>query len=285
MYNLQCGHKQLDLSFTQVMGILNVTPDSFSDGGNLYSAESLLLDKVVKRASQMVSDGASILDVGGESTRPGAASVSVQQEMDRVLPVVEKLNAELDVVLSVDTSTPEVMRESARLGAGIINDVRALGREGALEAAAETNLPVCLMHMQGSPATMQDQPEYKDVLEEVTDFLLQRVAACEGSGIDRNKIILDPGIGFGKTVEHNLRIMNNIAHFRAKGMPVLIGTSRKSMLGAVLKREVDQRLAGSLATVAFAVVQGAEIIRVHDVAETVDVVKMTRAMMAESAGV
>ncbi|MFY0678836.1 MAG: dihydropteroate synthase [Neptuniibacter sp.] len=285
MYNLQCGHKQLDLSVTQVMGILNVTPDSFSDGGSLYSAESLLLDKVVKRASQMVSDGASILDVGGESTRPGAAPVSVQQEMDRVLPVVEKLNAELDVVLSVDTSTPEVMRESARLGAGIINDVRALGREGALEAAAETNLPVCLMHMQGSPATMQDQPEYSDVLEEVSDFLLQRVAACEGAGIERNKIILDPGIGFGKTVEHNLRIMNNIAHFRAKGMPVLIGTSRKSMLGAVLNREVDQRLAGSLATVAFAVVQGAEIIRVHDVAETVDVVKMTRAMMAESAGV
>lgn len=285
MYNLQCGHKQLDLSVTQVMGILNVTPDSFSDGGNLYSAESLLLDKVVKRASQMVSDGASILDVGGESTRPGAAPVSVQQEMDRVLPVVEKLNTELDVVLSVDTSTPEVMRESARMGAGIINDVRALGREGALEAAAETNLPVCLMHMQGSPATMQDQPEYSDVLEEVSDFLLQRVAACEGAGIERNKIILDPGIGFGKTVEHNLRIMNNIAHFRAKGMPVLIGTSRKSMLGAVLNREVDQRLAGSLATVAFAVVQGAEIIRVHDVAETVDVVKMTRAMMAKSAEV
>lgn len=285
MHNLQCGHKQLDLSVTQVMGILNVTPDSFSDGGSLYSAESLLLDEVVKRASQMVSDGASILDVGGESTRPGAAPVSVQQEMDRVLPVVEKLSAELDVVLSVDTSTPEVMRESARLGAGIINDVRALGREGALEAAAETNLPVCLMHMQGSPATMQNQPEYNDVLEEVTDFLLRRVDACEGAGIERNKIILDPGIGFGKTVEHNLRIMNNIAHFRAKGMPVLIGTSRKSMLGAVLNREVDQRLAGSLATVAFAVVQGAEIIRVHDVAETVDVVRMTRAMMAESAEV
>lgn len=285
MYNLQCGHKLLDLSETRVMGILNVTPDSFSDGGNLCSAGGLLIDKVIMRASQMVSDGASILDVGGESTRPGAAPVSVQEEMDRVLPVVEKLNAELDVVLSVDTSTPEVIRESARLGAGIINDVRALGREGALEAAAETSLPVCLMHMQGSPATMQDQPEYNDVLEEVSDFLLQRVAACEGAGIDRNKIILDPGIGFGKTVDHNLRIMNNIAHFRAKGMPVLIGTSRKSMLGAVLNREVDQRLAGSLATVAFAVVQGAEIIRVHDVAETVDVVKMTRAMMAESAGV
>ncbi len=223
------------------------------------------------------------MDVGGESTRPGAAPVSVQEEMDRVLPVIEKLHAELDVVLSVDTSTPEVIAESAGLGAGLINDVRALGREGALEAAATTGLPVCLMHMQGSPATMQNKPEYDDVLEEVTDFLLQRVSACEAAGIERSQIILDPGIGFGKTVDHNLRLLNNIAHFRATGMPVLIGTSRKSMIGAVLDREVDQRLAGSLATVAYSVVQGAEIIRVHDVAETVDVVRMTRAMMAESA--
>lgn len=233
----------------------------------------------------MVSDGASILDIGGESTRPGAVSVGVQEELDRVLPVVEKLNAELDVVLSVDTSTPDVIRGAANLGAGIINDVRALGRDGALTAASDTGLPVCLMHMQGSPATMQDKPEYEDVLEEVTDFLLQRVTECEAAGISRSQIILDPGIGFGKTVEHNLRLMNNISHFRALGLPVLMGTSRKSMIGAVLNREVDQRLAGSLATVAFSVVQGAEIIRVHDVAETVDVVRMTQAMMAESAEV
>jgi dihydropteroate synthase len=205
--------------------------------------------------------------------------------LDRVLPVVEKLNAELDVVLSVDTSTPDVMRGAAKLGAGIINDVRALGRDGALAAASDTKLPVCLMHMQGSPATMQDKPEYEDVLEEVTDFLLQRVTECEAAGISRSQIILDPGIGFGKTVEHNLRLMNNISHFRALGLPLLMGTSRKSMIGAVLNREVDQRLAGSLATVAFSVVQGAEIIRVHDVAETVDVVRMTQAMMAESAEV
>jgi len=279
---LHCGRKQLDLSRTQVMGILNVTPDSFSDGGHLCSNTGLKLDKIMSRARQMVEDGAAILDIGGESTRPGAALVSVQEELDRVLPVVEKLNSELDVVLSVDTSTPEVMLAAARLGAGLINDVRALGREGALNAASATGLPVCLMHMQGSPATMQHKPEYRDVLEEVTDFLIQRVVACEKAGIPRNRIILDPGIGFGKTVEHNLRLMNNLAHLKVTGMPVLIGTSRKSMIGAVLNRDVDQRLAGSLATVAYAVAQGAEIIRVHDVAETVDVVKMTTAMMTES---
>lgn len=282
---LHCGQRQLDLSTTQVMGILNITPDSFSDGGILCSSRGLMLDKVLERASQMVADGASILDIGGESTRPGAISVSVQEELDRVLPVVEKLNAELDVVLSVDTSTPEVIRASAELGAGIINDVRALSRDGALSAASDTGLPVCLMHMQGSPATMQNKPEYEDVLEEVTDFLLQRIAECEAKGISRSRIILDPGIGFGKTVEHNLRLMNNVPHFRSLGMPVLMGTSRKSVIGAVLNREVYQRLAGSLATVAFSVVQGAEIIRVHDVAETVDVVRMTRAMLAESAEV
>ena len=282
---LHCGQKQLDLSTTQVMGILNITPDSFSDGGSLCSSQGLMLDKVLQRATRMVADGASILDIGGESTRPGAAPVSVQEELDRVLPVVEKLNAELDVVLSIDTSTPEVIRGSAELGAGIINDVRALGRDGALTAASDTGLPVCLMHMQGSPATMQNKPEYEDVLEEVTDFLLQRVTECEAAGISREQIILDPGIGFGKTVEHNLRLMNNISHFRALGMPVLMGTSRKTVIGAVLNREVDQRLAGSLSTVAFSVVQGAEIIRVHDVAETVDVVRMTQAMMAESAEV
>jgi len=282
MRNLNCGQYQLDLSKTHVMGILNVTPDSFSDGGNLYSGEGLLLDKVLHRAEKMLADGATILDIGGESTRPGAVAVSLQEEMDRVLPVVERIAAELEVVISVDTSSPEVMTQSAALGAGLINDVRALGREGALKAAAATQLPVCLMHMQGSPATMQDRPEYEDVLDDVEDFLLQRISDCEKAGITKERLILDPGFGFGKTVEHNLRLLNNLQRLKKQELPLLIGTSRKSMIGAVLGREVDQRLPGSLATVAVAVMQGAEIIRVHDVAETVDVVKMTRAVMAES---
>ncbi|MGH1460573.1 MAG: dihydropteroate synthase [Neptuniibacter sp.] len=281
MHILNCGQKKIDLSETHVMGILNVTPDSFSDGGTLCSSEGLLLDQAMSRAHQMVCDGATIIDIGGESTRPGAQPVGVQEELDRVLPIVEKVNSELDVVLSIDTSTPDVITESARLGVGIINDVRALGRDGALSAAARTGLPVCLMHMKGSPATMQMRPDYDDVLEEVTDFLIQRIQACEHAGIARNRLILDPGIGFGKTSNHNLRLLNNLSRLKELQLPILIGTSRKSMIGAVLNREVDQRLAGSLATVAFAVMQGVEIIRVHDVAETVDVVKMTRAMMTE----
>jgi len=282
MRQLKCGQRSLDLSHTQVMGILNVTPDSFSDGGTLYSNQQVVLDNVLRRAEAMVADGASILDVGGESTRPGAAAVSLDEELSRVLPVVEKIAAELDVVISVDTSTPQVITESAALGAGLINDVRALGREGALQAAANTDLPICLMHMQGSPATMQDAPQYDDVLDDVENFLLQRARDCAAVGIAKERLLLDPGFGFGKSVEHNLRLMNNIERLRSHGFPALIGTSRKSMIGAVLGREVEQRLAGSLATVALAVRQGAEIIRVHDVAETVDVVKMTRAVMDES---
>ena len=282
MRQLVCGERELDLSNTQVMGILNVTPDSFSDGGQLYTGSTLLLDQVLRRAENMLRDGASILDIGGESTRPGAAVVGLQEEMDRVLPVVERIAKELDVVISVDTSSPELMTEAVAVGAGLLNDVRALGREGALKAASATGLPICLMHMQGSPATMQDRPEYDDVLDDVEDFLAQRVKDCEAAGINSDRLILDPGFGFGKTVEHNLRLMNNITHLRNMGFPVLIGTSRKSMIGAVLGRDVDQRLPGSLATVAMAVMQGAEIIRVHDVAETMDVVKMTRAMMRES---
>ncbi len=282
MFQLTCGQRQLDLSMTQVMGILNVTPDSFSDGGQLYTGRALLLDQVLLRAEKMVADGASILDVGGESTRPGAEKVGLQEEMDRVLPAVERIAQELDVVISVDTSSPELMTEAAACGAGLINDVRALGRDGALKAAADSGLPVCLMHMQGSPATMQARPEYDDVLDEVAGFLQQRAQACIAAGISPDQIILDPGFGFGKTVEHNLRLMNNVSHLKKLGFPVLIGTSRKSMFGAVLGREVDARLAGSLATVAIAVMQGAEIVRVHDVAETMDVVRMVRAVMAES---
>ncbi len=283
MSQLLCGSKILSLAQTQVMGILNITPDSFSDGGSLYSDKGLLLDQMMRRAEQMIIDGATILDVGGESTRPGARPVGLDEELQRVLPVVERLHAEFDVVISVDTSSAEVIRESAKLGAGLINDVRALGREGALAAAAETDLPICLMHMQGSPATMQERPEYDDVLDDVVAFLEQRVAACETVGIAKERLILDPGFGFGKSIEHNLRLMNNIATLKTRtGLPVLVGTSRKSMIGVVLERDVDQRLSGSLATIALAVMQGAEIVRVHDVAETVDVVKMTQAVLDES---
>lgn len=282
MRQLKCGQRLLDLSTTQVMGILNVTPDSFSDGGQLYSGQALLLDQVMRRAEKMVEDGASILDIGGESTRPGAAVVGLQEEMDRVLPAVERITKELDVVISVDTSSPELMREAAQAGAGLINDVRALGRKGAIEVVAESGLPVCLMHMQGDPATMQSRPIYEDVLDEVESFLLSQAENCINAGIGRDQIILDPGFGFGKTVEHNLRLMNNVARIRELGFPVLIGTSRKSMIGAVLGKDVNERLSGSLATIAIAVMQGAEIVRVHDVAETSDVVKMTRAVMDET---
>lgn len=281
---LACGRHTLDLSRTQVMGILNVTPDSFSDGGKLYESSQLSLDQAVRRAATMVSEGATIIDVGGESTRPGAAPVSLEEEMARVIPVVERLNSELDVVVSVDTSSPEVIREAAKVGAGLINDVRALGKLGALDAAAATDLPICLMHMQGSPANMQDAPTYDDVLDDVAAFLKQRVKDCEAVGIQKERLILDPGFGFGKTIEHNLRLLNNLDALHALGLPLLIGTSRKSMIDHVLHRPVDQRLAGSLATVAISVMQGAQIIRVHDVAETVDVVRMTEAVRNESIG-
>jgi len=232
----------------------------------------------------MVSDGASIIDVGGESTRPGAVPVSLDEELSRVIPVVERLHAELDVVISVDTSSPEVIRAATAAGAGLLNDVRALGKPGALVAAAETDLPVCLMHMQGSPATMQDAPRYDDVLDDVVGFLKLRAKQCVDAGIAKDRLILDPGFGFGKTISHNLRLLNNLDALHALGMPLLIGTSRKSMIEHVLGRPVDQRLAGSLATVALAVEQGAQILRVHDVAETVDVVRMIEAVRNESIG-
>lgn len=280
---LTCGARQLDLSSTQVMGILNVTPDSFSDGGQLYSDQSLSIDRALKHAELMVAEGATIIDIGGESTRPGADSVSLQEEMDRVLPVLERLNAEVDVVTSIDTSSPELMRAAASLGAGILNDVRALGREGAIEAAASTGLPVCVMHMQGSPATMQRAPSYLDVVAEVQDFLAQQIARCVDAGIERTQVIVDPGFGFGKTLEHNLQLLNRLDRLQELGVPILSGTSRKSMIGNLLDREPDQRLAGGLATVALAVERGARIIRVHDVAATVDCVRMTEAVLREKA--
>lgn len=270
---LPCGSRFLDLSRPHVMGILNVTPDSFSDGGRFSQ-----IDLALKHAAAMVAAGATLIDVGGESTRPGARAVSPVEELERVAPVVEAISRELDVIVSVDTSTPAVIRESARLGAGLINDVRSLQRDGALEAVAATNLPVCLMHMRGEPGNMQDNPVYDDIVVEVADFLRERMAACAAAGIGAERVILDPGFGFAKTHEHNLSLFKHMQQLHALGRPLLVGVSRKSMIGKALGREVGERLHGSLALAALAVAKGAHILRVHDVAETVDVVRMIAAV-------
>lgn len=270
---LPCGNRVLDLAHPQVMGILNVTPDSFSDGGRFRQR-----DEALRHAAAMVAAGASLIDVGGESTRPGALQVSADEELQRVAPVVEAIAAELDVIISVDTSCPQVMRESARLGAGLLNDVRSLRREGALQAAAESGLPVCLMHMQGEPETMQKNPHYDDLLAEVQAFFAERMAACAVAGIDAGRIILDPGFGFAKNLQHNLSLFKHMQVLHGFARPLLVGVSRKSMIGQALGREVDQRLAGGLALAALAVTKGACILRVHDVAETVDLVRMIAAV-------
>lgn len=270
---LPCGNRVLDLARVHVMGILNVTPDSFSDGGRFSQ-----LDVALRHAEAMVLAGATLIDIGGESTRPGARAVSPLEELERVAPVVERINRELDVVISVDTSTPAVMRETARLGAGLINDVRALRRDGALDAAAATGLPVCLMHMLGEPGDMQDSPHYQDVTREVSAFLIERMAACASAGIEAERIVLDPGFGFAKTLQHNLSLFKHMEALHALGRPLLVGVSRKSMIGQSLNRPVAERLHGSLALAALAVTKGAKIIRVHDVAETVDVVRMIAAV-------
>lgn len=277
--HLICGKHLLDLSRPVVMGILNTTPDSFSDGGSYYEEDSLSLDLVLRRAEQILEEGAKIIDVGGESTRPGAVSVSEQQELDRVIPVVEALVDKLDALVSVDTSTASVITESAKRGAGLINDVRALQREGALVAAAATGLPVCLMHMQGQPDSMQKNPHYSDVIADVSDFLRERVSACRALGIPSEKIILDPGFGFGKTLAHNLALLKRLPELSELGYPLLVGMSRKSMVAQLLDRPVDERLAGSLALAMLAAERGAAIIRVHDVAATVDILKVLSAVV------
>lgn len=263
----------LDLTQAKIMAVLNVTPDSFYDGGSYYRGENLDTDLVRTKVTQLLADGADIIDVGGESTRPGAAPVSEQQECDRVLPVVELIAREFNVVISVDTSRAQVMRESARMGAGLINDVRALTEPGALEAAASTGLPVCIMHMQGTPATMQDSPDYQDAVAEVFNYLAERKQACVAAGISDHKVIVDPGIGFGKTDAHNLALISNLKQLSELG-PVLLGVSRKSLFGRLLNRPLPDRLAGSLALALRGVEQGAAIVRVHDVAETADAIKM-----------
>ena len=260
------------------MGILNVTPDSFSDGGQLYQHDRLDLSALLFKAEAMVGAGASLLDVGGESTRPGAASVSEQQELDRVIPAIEVLARKLDVVVSVDTSSPAVMVEAAKAGAGLINDVRALSREGALVAAVATGLPVCLMHMQGQPETMQQTPDYQDVVAEVADFLRQRIRCCVEAGLAADRLLIDPGFGFGKTLPHNLQLLDRLQQLQQLNAPMLVGVSRKSMIGAVLNRPVDERLYGSLAAAVLALTQGAWIVRVHDVAATQDVVAIYQAV-------
>ncbi len=271
---LDCAGQRLDLSRPRIMGVLNTTPDSFSDGGLFYRDGSLDPELVLAAARQMVADGAAVLDIGGESTRPGAAPVSAAEEMARVLPVVEAIASELDVIISLDTSTPALMREGAALGAGLINDVRALAREGALEAAAATGLPVCLMHMQGTPQTMQDAPVYDGVVQEVAAFLRGRVLACEAAGIGRDRLLLDPGFGFGKTVGHNLQLLQGLPRLAEEGMPLLVGLSRKSMIGKLIDRDVAERLPASLALAVMAAERGAAIIRTHDVRATADALAM-----------
>lgn len=270
---LDCAGKTLDLSQPRVMGVLNVTPDSFSDGGRFADREA-----AIAQARALCDAGAALIDIGGESTRPGAAPVPLQQELDRVIPVIEALAPRLPVPISVDTSKPEVMREAVRAGAGLINDVCALTQPGALDAAAATGVPVCLMHMQGEPRSMQANPRYGDVVAEVRDHLAARVAACVQAGIPRERLLLDPGFGFGKDLSHNLRLLGRLEDLAALGLPLLIGVSRKRMFGDLLGRPLERRLVPSVVAAVLAAQQGAAVVRVHDVADTADALKLMMAV-------
>lgn len=270
---------EIDLSRPKVMGVLNVTPDSFSDGGKFNS-----LDAALRQAEQMVVSGAAFIDVGGESTRPGAVQVSLDEELSRVCPVVERIAENLDVIISVDTSSPELMKESVALGAGLINDVRALQKTGAQLMALSLGVPVCIMHMQGSPEMMQNNPSYNSVVDNVTGFLVGRAEQLIQAGFDRDKIIIDPGFGFGKTLEHNLQLLNQIndlvnAQLENTRLPVLVGVSRKSMIGEILDKPVNERMIGSVAAATIAAYKGASILRVHDVQETVDALSVVQALL------
>lgn len=275
----ECMPKNLNLGTKfvtpQVMGILNVTPDSFSDGGKFSQ-----LDQALAQVESMVAHGASYIDIGGESTRPGAADVLEHDEINRVIPVLKAIKARFDVKVSIDTSKAFVMAESIEHGADLINDVRALQNDGCIEVLAQCDLPVCLMHMQGLPRTMQTAPVYDNVVDDVYRFFQARIAQCEAAGINQKRIILDPGFGFGKTVEQNFELLAKLSHFQSLGVPLLVGTSRKSMIGNLLNKLVNERLAGSLATVLIAAQNGADIIRVHDVAESIDVLKVLEASSA-----
>jgi len=277
MIVLDCGGRPLDLSRPAVMGILNVTPDSFSDGGVFLSRES-----AIAHARRMADEGADIIDVGGESTRPGAQPVSAQEEMDRVVPVIEALRGNISLPISIDTSKPEVMRAAVAAGAGFINDVRALRDEGALEAAASLQVPVCLMHMQGEPRGMQENPRYRDVLSEIGDFLRARLQAARAAGIPGQRLVIDPGFGFGKTLEHNLELLRGLKKLQSLGVPILVGLSRKSLIGKALGLPVEGRLQASVALALMAVQNSARIVRVHDVGPTVETLRMWSVVYPES---
>ncbi len=264
----------IKFDFPCVMGIVNVTPDSFSDGGKFLEVNAAIEQGLVHAA-----EGAAIIDVGGESTRPGADDVSVQAELDRVIPVIEGIHKHSDVSISIDTSKPDVMQAAVQAGATMINDVRALQQRGALDTAAQCQVPICLMHMQGQPRSMQQKPHYDHLINDLLKFFQERISACQAAGIDKQAILLDPGFGFGKTVKHNLQLIKHLSEFVALGYPVLISVSRKSTIGTVLDKPVEQRLAGSLALAVMAVEQGAQIVRTHDVAATVDAIRMTQATL------
>jgi len=267
--NQEQAHQPQASAQAQVMGILNVTPDSFSDGGKFAT-----FDKALAQVEQMILDGVDIIDIGGESTRPGAVDVSEEDELARVIPLLKAIKTNFDIKVSIDTSKAEVMSQAIVHGADIINDVRALQNEGCLAVLAKSNVPICLMHMQGLPRSMQDNPQYEDVIGDIKQFFIDRISICEQAGINRERLILDPGFGFGKTLEQNYLLLAQLHQFSDLGLPLLSGTSRKSMIGNLLARNVDERLAGSLTTAIIAAQQNASIIRVHDVKETVDALKV-----------
>ncbi|MUK26410.1 dihydropteroate synthase [Aliivibrio fischeri] len=270
-------NKSLLLDRSHVMGILNVTPDSFSDGGQFTH-----LDAALKQAEKMVNAGVSFIDIGGESTRPGAPEVSLQQELDRVLPIIEAVHQRFDTWISIDTSKAIVMQEAVKAGADLINDVRALQEPNALQVAAEANVPVCLMHMQGQPRTMQSNPSYQDLFSDISDFLSERIDACQSVGIAKDKLILDPGFGFGKTLAHNYQLLAELERFHQFGLPLLAGMSRKSMVFKLLDVEPKMAVSGSLACATIAAMKGAQIIRVHDFEQTMDIVKVCQATLEQS---
>jgi dihydropteroate synthase len=272
--SLRCVDKTLDLSRPRVMGVLNVTPDSFSDGGRFQTLEA-----AVSHGVRLAAEGAELIDVGGESTRPGAEPVALEEELRRVVPVIERLRTATRAVISVDTSKPEVMHAALAAGAGLVNDVYALRAPGALEAVAASGCAVCLMHMQGEPRTMQAAPYYTDVVAEVRAFLAERVSACRAAGIGTQRIVIDPGFGFGKTLEHNLTLLRNLRELTAGGLPVLVGLSRKSLVGTLTGRPPGERANGSVALAVVAALAGARIVRAHDVAATVEALKVVAAVM------
>ncbi|MEO8001867.1 MAG: dihydropteroate synthase [Arenimonas sp.] len=274
---LNCAGKILSFDIARVMGIVNVTPDSFSDGGQHGTAEA-----AIEHGLRLASEGADLLDIGGESTRPGAKEISEAEELQRVIPVIEALAKQINIPIAIDTSKPGVMRAAINAGASIINDVFALRRDDALDVAAELKVPVILMHMQGEPGSMQSAPHYDDAVAEVHSFLTQRIFACEMAGISKKNIVIDPGFGFGKTLEHNLALLAQLQRFVEMGVPVLAGLSRKSMIGTLTGRDVNDRIYGSVAAALIAAQNGAKIIRVHDVAATVDALKIWNAVAKQS---